>query len=403
MKSFIHASWRWLAAGAILAFGSSFGQTFFISIFAGEIQNEFDLSHGEWGLLYAIGTLSSAIIMLWAGVLTDVVKAKYLGPISLSCLALACLFMATNPVVWLLPVVIFFLRFFGQGMLSHISAVSISRWFNKNRGKALALATFGYSFGEALLPMVFVTLLTFVFWKHLWFLAAGMALLLIFPLITLLKEERSPSEQAEQSTSLGLNAKHWNRKDVVKSPLFWLAIPALIGPSAFGTTFFFMQAHFAEIKGITHLALVALFPIYTATVIFALMAWGFLLDKLGAIRLVWIYQLPSAIAFVLFSISTGPVGVAVGMIFMGITSGGYATLINAFWAEAFGTKHLGGIKSIGTALMVLGSSLGPGVIGFFMDLGNPLSTQYLWVSLFYVISSGLFYIGIIYGRRTYSV
>ena len=43
----------------------------FISIFAGEIQKEFNLSNGAWGGLYMAGTLSSAIIMLWVGGLTD--------------------------------------------------------------------------------------------------------------------------------------------------------------------------------------------------------------------------------------------------------------------------------------------------------------------------------------------
>ncbi|MDG1009877.1 MAG: MFS transporter, partial [Amylibacter sp.] len=43
---FIRENARWLTAGMLLTFISSFGQTYFISIFASEIQAEFDLSHG---------------------------------------------------------------------------------------------------------------------------------------------------------------------------------------------------------------------------------------------------------------------------------------------------------------------------------------------------------------------
>ena len=74
---------RWLAAGALLTFMSGFGQTFFISIFAGEIRAEFGLSHGEWGAIYAMGTTASAVVMVWAGALADRFRARTLGPIIL--------------------------------------------------------------------------------------------------------------------------------------------------------------------------------------------------------------------------------------------------------------------------------------------------------------------------------
>ena len=53
----------WLTVGAMLTFLSSFGQTFFISIFAGEIRAEFGLSHGQWGGAYSIGTTAAAVVI----------------------------------------------------------------------------------------------------------------------------------------------------------------------------------------------------------------------------------------------------------------------------------------------------------------------------------------------------
>ncbi|MEX0310089.1 MAG: MFS transporter, partial [Tateyamaria sp.] len=49
---FLASNRRWLGAGALLTLLSSFGQTFFISIFAAEIQAEFQLGHGAWGAIY---------------------------------------------------------------------------------------------------------------------------------------------------------------------------------------------------------------------------------------------------------------------------------------------------------------------------------------------------------------
>ena len=90
----------WLATGVLLTFLSSFGQTFFISVFAGEIRSEFGLSHGAWGGLYTLGTTLSAIVMIWAGGLTDIFRVRVLGPMVLAGLVLAAVAMALN--TWLL-------------------------------------------------------------------------------------------------------------------------------------------------------------------------------------------------------------------------------------------------------------------------------------------------------------
>jgi len=47
--AFLRANAPFLAAGFLLSLLSTFGQTVFISIFAGEIRNLFGLSHGAWG------------------------------------------------------------------------------------------------------------------------------------------------------------------------------------------------------------------------------------------------------------------------------------------------------------------------------------------------------------------
>jgi len=64
---FLQQNARWLIAGSLLTFMSSFGQTFFISVFSGAIRHEFTLSHGAWGGIYSLGTVAAAIVMVWAG------------------------------------------------------------------------------------------------------------------------------------------------------------------------------------------------------------------------------------------------------------------------------------------------------------------------------------------------
>ena len=394
MFKFIVNNSRWLAAGALLTLMSSFGQTYFISIFAGEIRTAFNLSHGNWGAIYGFGTFASAIAMVWAGGLTDIMRVRRLGPIMLAALAASCLFMAFNPWVALLPVVIFCLRFTGQGMSTHIAAVGMSRWFAANRGKALSIANLGFSVGEATYPLLVVALMLFFAWKSIWVLAALVAILSIPALLWLLREERSPQSMATEGQSMGMLGRHWTRNETLFHPLFWFMMPAFLGQSAFNTAFFFLQVHFAEVKGWDHFQLVAMFPIYTGVAIGSMILSGILIDKIGTARLIPYFQLPMIIAFLLFAYGQSLFVALLGFVFLGLTSGANATLPNAFWAEHFGTRHLGSIKAAAAAAMVLGSAIGPALTGLLLDFSLPLEVQYYGISVFFLFSSLLMWLGI---------
>jgi len=394
MYNFIINNLRWLSAGILLTFLSSFGQTYFISIFSGEIRNTFDLSHGDWGLIYGFGTFASAIVMIWAGGLTDIMRVRKLGPIVLCALSASCLFMAFNPLVALLPVVIFCLRLTGQGMSTHIATVAMSRWFVSNRGKALSISNLGFSFGEALIPLFLVSALIYFSWQKIWILATLVTLFSIPILIWLLRQERSPQSIDAEDQSLGMNKLHWTRKQTISHPLFWFMMPAVIGQSAFNTAFFFQQVHFSEIKGWEHLNLVSMFPVYTGVAICMMILSGILLDKLGTAKLIPYFQLPMIIAFILFAFGETLYSALLGFIFLGITSGANTTLPNAFWAEFFGTKHLGSIKAAAAAAMVLGSAIGPALTGILLDFDISLNFQYVGISTFFVLSSLFMWVGI---------
>jgi MFS family permease len=402
MFRFIIQNSRWLAAGALLTLMSSFGQTYFISIFAGEIRTTFNLTHGDWGAIYGFGTFASAIAMVWAGGLTDIMRVRHLGPLVLAALAASCLFMAFNPVVGLLPVVIFCLRFAGQGMSTHIAAVGMSRWFAENRGKALSVANLGFSIGEATYPLLVVALMMLFAWQGIWVLAAFVAVLSIPALLWLLREERSPQSMATEGQSVGMNGHHWTRNQTLAHPLFWFMMPAFVGQSAFNTAFFFLQVHFSEIKGWDHFQLVAMFPVYTAVAIGSMILSGVLIDKIGTARLIPYFQLPMVFAFLLFAYGQSLLAALVGFVLLGLTSGASATLPNAFWAEHFGTKHLGSIKAAAAAAVVLGSAIGPALTGVLLDFSLPLEAQYVGVSVFFGASSLLMWVGISRARSSTS-
>lgn len=386
---FLRDNALWLGTGVLLTFLSSFGQTFFISIFAGRIRADFGLSYGAWGGIYAAATMASAAVMIFAGGLTDRVRVRVLGPAVILGLALAVLGMSLAQGVWTLALAVFGLRLFGQGMIGHAAMVAMSRWFVATRGRAVGIAGLGYSVGEALLPLGFVALMAVFGWRELW-VGVALGLVLVSPVLFLaLGQERTPQSFAQSQSASGMQGRHWTRAEVMKSRFFWLMVPSLLGPSAWGTAFFFHQVHIAEVKGWAHAVLVAMFPVFTIVAVVFLQIAGWVVDRYGSARLMPLYMLPSAAGFIVFALAPSPGWGVLGMALMGASVGLNGTLGSTIWAEAFGTRHLGAIRAMTTAGMVLGSAIGPGLTGVVIDAGVDFVRQGWGVALYYVLSSAL--------------
>ena len=93
-QAFARANLRFLAFGFLTAFTSSAGQTFFIGVFGPEVRATFELSHTEWGTIYLIGTLGSAVALTWTGSLIDRFDLRVFAACAIGGLAIACVAMS---------------------------------------------------------------------------------------------------------------------------------------------------------------------------------------------------------------------------------------------------------------------------------------------------------------------
>lgn len=391
-RSFYIENARWLGAGVSLTAGTSFGQTFFISLFAGHIMAAYGLSHGEWSTIYLIGTLVSAGVLLQAGRLADVMTVRLLAILIIALFALVSVGMAVNTSIWMLPVLIFGLRFCGQGMMGHIAVTAMARWFDSHRGRAVAFAGLGYALGEALLPPLTIPLMTLLGWREAWLVAAAVLVLGLLPLVVwLLRRERTPRHQAIETTRAGLGERHWSRPEVLRHWLVWAALPGVITPSFIGTVIFFHQVHVAEVKGWDLATMALAYTVYAGATISAALIAGWLVDRFGAATLLPVYLLPLGAGTWLIGPSVGVEGWFLALLLVGTTTGIANAMWGGFWAECYGTRHLGAIKSLATAAMVLGSAIGPFVTGWAIDWGAPFPDQCLWMGLWCLLISMIFY------------
>jgi len=382
---------QWLGAGYLLALSSSFGQTFFIALSGGEIRALLDLSPGDFGGLYGIATGLSALTMIWVGQLAD---RRLLAPLAmavLGMLAVACLLMATAETVLQLLLALYLLRLFGQGMSGHVSVTAMARWFEVRRGRALSIAALGYPTGEALLPSLTVLAAALAGWRGVWFLAAGLLLLVSLPLVRwLLRHEPGRTPPAAAPSPTASDRPSWTRRQVLRDPLLYLLLPGILIPSFTMTGIFFHQTLLVEAKGWSLAWFAACFPVYAATVVIVSLVTGWTLDRYGSRVLLSLYLLPLTLAFALLSAGDWPGLAPAFMLLAGATVGQSFVLLGALWAELYGTAHIGAIRALVHAAMVLSTAAAPGLMGWLFDLGVGLDAQLQVFALYTLAACVLF-------------
>lgn len=386
LASDLRSEGRWLSSGFLLMFSSGFGQTYYIALFAGYMSSELALSSGQFGSAYTAATLASASLLIWAGRVADNLPIRWLGAGVLAALALTAFGVAGTTSVWSLTLTLFGLRFFGQGMLTHVAMTAVARWFVRKRGRAIAVAALGLPASETLLPIAAVAAVGLIGWRATWFATGcALALLAVPAFIVLLKHERKPAATATDpsaDSNSGPVIHQWTRSEVLRSPMFYALMPVILAHPFVVTGVFFNQVAIVESKGWQLTWWAAGFPALAAAHVLSGLATGWLVDRIGSRRLLPLLLLPLGIGILVLTFGSAAWVLPLFMVLTGTTQGGLSTAGNALWPELYGTLHLGAIRGLIVAVIVLSTALAPGVSGLLLDSGVALDTQLLTMAIY---------------------
>jgi MFS family permease len=385
-RTFVARNARWLLGGLNLTFFSSFGQTFFIALFASQLRTEFDLSHGQFGSVYMLGTLASAITLVFIGKVVDFHSVRNVTTAVILSLAVACISLASAQTLPALLFSIFMLRLAGQGMMTHVAMTAMGRWYVAERGRAISITHTGHQLGEGVLPFIIVMALGLVDWRLIWWGAALTLLLVALPItLTCFQRDRQPSG-AESTENLEIG-RQWTRAEAVRDIWFWAATIGILAPSFIGTSVWFHQVHLLEIKHWESMVMVLGFTVMSITTVCMTLYTGQLVDRFSAHRMLPAILAPLAVGCVVLAYAKHPGALLLFMFLTGIGYGLYGAIFGALWSEIYGTRHLGAIRSIVFAGMVFSSAVGPGLTGWLLDNNVGFESQLLVMGLVCVFGS----------------
>ena len=394
IKRILLATTPELSLGLFLIFSSSVGQTFFISLFSGEIRNAFNLSHGMFGILYSVATLTSATLFFWLGKLTDQFNLTVLGLITLGILSGFSFLLSSADTLHILFLSLLGLRLFGQSMISHIAVTAMARWFSKKRGRALSVALMGHPIGEALLPSLITFFLFQYTWREIW-VGIGTCIIIIFlPLVYWLgihiKLNKHDSYNSKQTKSKKNLIVSWNRSQVLKDLRFYQVLPGLLASPFIVTGVFFHQIHLIEIKSWSITLLASSYPFFALSVIGVTFGAGWIIDRFGTVHLLRFFLLPLAFGLLLIVATDKAFAIPIFMILMGASAGSATIIISTLWVELYGINYLGSIRSMFFSMVVLATSISPALIGLLLDTGVTLEIQFIIFTIYIFICSIIF-------------
>jgi len=386
----VRSNFKIIIFGFVFTFFSSIGQSFFIGLFNSNIRQELNISNAEFGSIYGIATLCSSLALIWVGKKIDDLKLVNYSLLVVVFLSFAALFFSFVNGIILLAMGIFFLRLSGQGLMAHTASVSTSRFFNQSRGKALSYIWVGMSFGEFLLPIIIVYLLTFIYWRNLWqgFSIIIILLLPIFAYLTVKEISIFSREKknGDNDNKVVDSIKSWTRSEVLKDLKFYTILPAMLASSFIITGIVINQTFIIESKDWGKFAMAQSFMIYSIFTVATLFFSGFLVDKFTSRKIFPLLNVPLLISLIVLAIFDHSYTAFVFMGFMGISNGLTNVLVSSFWAEIYGVNYLGSIKALTGSLMVFSTALATAVFGILIDLGYSIENIAIFCSIYTAIS-----------------
>ena len=376
--------------GFIFTFFSSFGQSFFLGLFNAPIRTELEISHGQFGNVYATATIFSSLLLIWVGKKIDEYRIIYYSFFVIFLLFLSSLFFSFIDDIYLLALGIFLLRFSGQGLMSHTATTTISRFFNKTRGRALSTIWFGLSSAEFILP-VFVTYLFLIYsWRTVWHgIAIIIIILLPFIIINTIRTIKLESREHDQSSAKSFKIKNWRRRDVIKDYRFYIVSLNMLAMPWIATGVFVYQSFISDSKMWNVYTIPKGFMVYSIASIVTLFFSGFLVDRFTSRKLIPLMNIPLLIAmFILFNYQN-ELSAFIFLGLIGVSNGLANVLGSSTWAEIYGVKFIGSIKALTAAFMVFSTAFGTAIFGFMIDNGFTIENIAFMSGIYIVISLSL--------------
>lgn len=386
------------------------------SVFIAPMREELHWSLSDFFLAFTVRSLVSAVVMPLTGpVLDRSGGARVLAIVSLGLTVahLAALryvgqvpaldFLSARTQFYLLFGAVAALGGAGSGFA--IANAVLPKWFVRQRGRAMGIASAGGALGPLVFPALCQALIGGLGWRDAWLALALVTLVVQAPLVLLVRTRPEdmglvPDGDARVDDGrrgpLGSDRSKPYRPDVsltraeaLRTRTFWFWMLAMgmafVGVSGFQPNW----VPFIRERGFSPgLSVLAPFT-YGLVSAISRVVWGALGERIPTRRLLIAQSALTGLAVVLLLTAPNAVMVIVAMTCMGLTMGAWFILQPLLTAEYFGRAHLGSVSSAFFPFLTLSGALAPVAVAALHDARGDYVWAFSAAAAAWLVTSGL--------------
>lgn len=361
----------WIVAGCTVGLVFSTGPLiqFSFGVFIKPVCDAFHADRGQVSLALMVALGVCGLFTPFVGHWVDRFGVRRIGALFITLFAISFgLIGVASTSVWLYIGCYGLAGMFGAGQTTLIYAKAIAAAFDSKRGLALGTAISGVGLGTALVPRLAQQFISVLGWRHAYLALGAVTLMVALPaLLFFVRERPAGLRSATRDIPLqGLTAS-----EAFRSRLFWTLAAAffLVSAALAGA-----MAHIVPMmtdRGVpAETAALALSCGGIALIVGRLIA-GYALDFIFAPYVaLFFFALPLIGIGILLISSSVALSVVAGIL-IGISIGAEVDLLAYLQSRYFGLRRFGQIYGCLLAIFMVGSGVGPFVLGVaYVHFGN---------------------------------
>jgi len=361
----LYYGWRVVLAacfGVMAGFGSLFVYTF--TVFVKPLSLQFGWSREAVSGGFAIGAMTVGLVSPLLGRLID-----RLGPrrIILPCMTVfGCGILSLawlHSGIWQFYATCFVLGLVGNGAAHLAFSRSISTWFEKRLGTALAFVMVGSGLGAMILPVLSQSIVTRFGWREAYLALGGISLLLGLPLSWRYIRERNSVRP--DSAPIEHSGKTWQQG--MRAFPFWIIVTVLVVSAISMNGAITQMSAMLTDRGITASRAALCTSLLGGTSLLGRVGAGWLLDRFFGGRVALAINLITAAGvYLLAQAHSFPAG-CLAAAFIGIGAGGEAAITPYLLTRYFGLRAFSTLYGVTWTFYAASAAVGPVILGRAFD------------------------------------
>jgi MFS family permease len=401
----IFYGWYIVAVGFLSNIASSFALASTLAIFLKPLTADLGVSRGVFSLLRSGEGIIGACLAPLVGTLVDRHGGARLMAFGATLVGIGYLFLGHIDTFAQFVLIRLVLVTFGDALMgSAVVNIVVSRWFVRQRGRALAFSSMGIGFAKVCMPIVGAWLIVTLGWRHTWTMFGFAAIVLgVAPALLIVRrapedmglrpdgdfaseiaQESSAGKTRSAASKISTNADvRWSRSEALRTSAFWL-LAITFGIASIGVTGLNLHIYsYVTDLGYSAVAAASVMSVIASMQLASPLAWGFLTERIDARYAAMMRFVVQGVGLGLAVMSGNLLGLYVGFFLYGIGLGGNMVLPDILWASYFGRLSLGKIRGMGILISQILAAAGPPFFGFLFDMtgGYGLSFTIFGVAL----------------------